>query len=250
MSPELQFAIETAFQAGRSTLAHFQCGAAVDIKQDASPVTVADRAAERLIREQIERKFPAHSILGEEEGETGTGSTRWVIDPIDGTKSFVAGVPLYGTLLSMERDGIPQLGVAYFPALDEMVYAEIGGGCWWNGRPCQVSAVDALASAKISCGGHASMEKAGRAEGIQRLAGRVMATRTWCDAYGHMLVATGRVEAMLDPVVKWYDVSAMKVIVEEAGGMFTNFSGGTEFVGEAVSVNRALAQTILEFFKS
>lgn len=94
------------------------------------------------------------------------------------------------------------------------------------------------------------MEKAGCAEGIQRLAGRVMATRTWCDAYGHMLVATGRVEAMLDPVIKWYDVSAMKVIVEEAGGMFTNFSGGTEFVGEAVSVNRALAQTILEFFKS
>lgn len=250
MSPELSFAIETATEAGKLTLQYFQTGHGFDLKADNSPVTEADRAAERLIRERIEKAFPNHGILGEEEGESGSKVERWVIDPIDGTKSFVAGVPLFGTLLSLERDGQPVVGVVYFPALNEIVYAERGSGAQWNDKPCRVSNVDQLSAAKICCGGHSGMAKSGRSEAINQLAMNVLATRTWCDAYGHMLVATGRVEAMLDPLVKWYDVSAVKIIMEEAGGTFCNFDGGTTFVGEAVSTNGVLTQPILEFFRA
>ena len=139
MSPRLAFAIDAAYRAGRGTLAHFQTGTAVEIKSDATPVTVADKAAERQIREDIARSFPRDEILGEEEGGDATVADRWVIDPIDGTKSFVAGVPLYGTLLSYEVDRKPVLGVCYLPGLDELLWAETGSGAFMNGRPIRVS---------------------------------------------------------------------------------------------------------------
>src|ERR1051326_7822933 len=121
MSPRLAFAIDIAMLAGRSTLAHFQTGVAVDIKGDSSPVPVSDRNAERMIREEIGRRDPNDSILGEEEGASGSGEDRWVVDPIDGTKSFVCGVPIYATLVAYEEAGEPILGVCYFPALDDMI---------------------------------------------------------------------------------------------------------------------------------
>jgi fructose-1,6-bisphosphatase/inositol monophosphatase family enzyme len=128
MSPRLEFALNAAIKGGRFTLAHFNTGAAVEIKSDATPVTIADKGAERIIREEIAKAYPNDVILGEEEGETASSTTRWVIDPIDGTKSFVSGVPLYATLLSYEVDGVPILGVSYFPALDEIVFTEKGQG--------------------------------------------------------------------------------------------------------------------------
>ena len=139
MSPRLEFALNAAIKGGKSTLAHFNVGTEVEIKHDLTPVTVADRGAERIIREEIEKAYPGDAILGEEEGETSQSKTRWVIDPIDGTKSFICGVPLYSTLLSYEVDGEPILGIAYFPALNEIVYAEKGQGAYWNGKPCRVS---------------------------------------------------------------------------------------------------------------
>jgi len=248
MSPRLEFAMDTAYAAGRQTLAHFGT-VSFDLKADYSPVTVADRDAERLIRNRIASSYPSESILGEEEGGSQSGD-RWVIDPIDGTKSFVCGVPLYATLLSYEQDGRPIVGVAYFAALDLMVAAELGGGASANGRVIRVSDVTDFQRATFCCGGHKSMNQYGRASGFLKLAQESLATRTWGDAYGHCLVAMGRVEAMVDPVVSVWDLSAVGLIVEEAGGRFTDFSGGLRPTSEAVSSNGHVHERILGAFAS
>lgn len=225
MSPRLQFAIQAAYEAGRATLSEFGKRAGVERKLDDTPVTQADRRAERMLREAIAQAYPGEAILGEEEGASGSGSHRWVIDPIDGTKSFIAGVPLYATLLSLEVDGRAMLGVCYFPALDEMAYAERGEGAYLNGRRCQVSSVGSVDEAIICCGSPNAFARTGRAEPWLRIAQRAVATRTWGDAYGHVCVACGRVEAMIDPAVAPWDVSAVRLIVEEAGGRCTDLDG-------------------------
>ena len=256
MSPRLQFAIETARRAGLSTLSHFQTGITVESKADASPVTVADKNAERLIREAILSAYPDEAILGEEEGGNPDLLDRWVVDPIDGTKSFVAGVPLYATLLSYEVGGLPILGVCYFPALNEMIYAETGVGTFWNGRRVQVSVTAELTGAIVCAGGHKSHLKYGREAGLNRIAEKALATRTWSDAYGHALVATGRVAAMMDPVVARWDISAMRVIVEEAGGRCTAYDGGDPFTPrhangefEFVTSNGLVHEELLDCFR-
>lgn len=250
MSPRLAFALDAAYRAGRSTLAHFQTGVHVESKADATPVTVADRQAEAIIRELIAERFPGEAILGEEEGGASDAGDRWVIDPIDGTKSFVCGVPLYATLLSYERDGEPTLGICYFPALDEMLYAERGQGAFFNGRPCRVSGQDRLEGSVLSCGGLGSMSKHGRWPVFERLGEIALATRSWSDAYGHALVATGRVDAMLDPVVNPWDISAVSLIVREAGGRFTTFDGDEALGVEALSTNGHLHEALLSLYRS
>lgn len=269
MSPRLAFAVDAVHRAGRSTLAHFQAGVAVDVKEDRSPVTVADRQAERMIREAIESAYPGEAILGEEEGAspgaTNSGAPqridgdavvsdaanrRWVVDPIDGTKSFVSGVPMYATLLSWEVGGVAELGVCYFPALELMLWGERGAGAMANGRPCRVSSRPTVEGSVLCCGGHASMAKTGRMQPFLKLAERTMATRTWCDAYGHALVAMGQVDAMIDPVIAHWDISAMSVIVEEAGGRFTNFDGVDGLFGEALSSNGLLHDELVEAFRA
>ena len=247
MSPRLAFALETARAAAQGTLRHFQRGVSYEIKPDDSPVTVADREAERTIRMAIEGSYPGEAVLGEEQGGSDTPD-RWVIDPIDGTKSFIAGVPLFATLLSYEQDGEPVLGVCALPALGEVVYAEKGGGCFVNGCECRVSERGDLSRAFVSCGGHSSMNRAGRMGPFLSLAERVMATRSWTDAYGHALVATGRIEAMVDPVVNRWDISAMAVIVREAGGSFTDFAGRDVLSNEAISCAPGVRDAVLGAF--
>jgi len=248
MSPLLAFAVDTAFRAGRATLPYFQTGVGRELKADRSPVTVADRTAERIIREAIAAAYPDHGIYGEEEGETGPTDRRWVIDPIDGTKSFIAGVPLYATLLSFEVDGQVLVGVSAFPALNEMVYAERGCGAFWDGRVARVSVTPSLEGSTVACGGHKSLLQYGRWEGMARIAARAMTTRTWGDAYGHCLVATGRADAMIDPIVAPYDISAIELIVREAGGTFTNFAGKSGRFAEAISTNGHVLDEVREAF--
>lgn len=231
MSPRLAFAIDAAYRAGRSTLelfdvAHTDAGAHIEIKGDTTPVTQADRGAEEIIRRAIEMKFPGESVLGEEQGLTGSGDHRWIVDPIDGTKAFVCGVPTYATLLAYEVEARPVLGVCYLAALDIMVYAEEGQGAFWNGRPIQVSPVTELTHAAVACGGHSNMIKTGRWESFETLIAKTMTTRTWQDAYGHALVASGRIAAMIDPTVSRWDIAAMIPIVREAGGICSGFDGG------------------------
>jgi histidinol-phosphatase len=247
----LDFAIETAFQAGQLTLGYFQSGLRPDFKADDTPVTRADREAETLIRSRIETHYPQHGILGEEFGELNAGASyRWIIDPIDGTKSFVRGVPLYGVLLGLERDGEIIVGVSYFPGLKDMVYAALGQGCYWNGRRTYVSDVRQLSEAIISCTDIASFQKYNREAAWQRLQAASYYRVGWSDAYGHMLVATGRCEVMLDPVMNSWDCAPFGVILKEAGGYFGSWSGeATIYAEEALSVSRHLKDAVLRLIR-
>jgi histidinol phosphatase-like enzyme (inositol monophosphatase family) len=242
----LEFAIEVAWRAGKATLAHYQTGIAAEAKPDSSPVTLADRASEQLMRSLIETRFPSDGIVGEEFGEARPGaSRRWILDPIDGTRSFVRGVPFYGVLLAVEDDGDAVLGVMHFPALDETVYAAVGEGCWWNGRRALVSDTTSLDDALICATSHEGIEKRGYTGAWNRLRGRAGLTRTWGDCYGHALVATGRAEAMFDPSMALWDSAPLKPIIEEAGGVFTDWEGNaTHAGGSAVSTNTALARDL------
>lgn len=253
MSPRLAFAIDAAYRAGRQTLALFNVGTEVEIKSDDTPVTLADKNAERLIREAIEKQFKGDAILGEEEGGDASVADRWVIDPIDGTKSFISGVPLYGTLLSYEVDQVPILGVCYLPGTDELLYAERGGGAFLNGRPIRVSDKKELKEAFLCSGGHEGMDRNGRMEGLLKLTRKARATRTWCDAFGYSLVASGRVECMIDPALSRWDISAFHVIIPEAGGKVTDFDGNDVFLGgnrglPTVATNGHLHEEILAAF--
>ncbi len=246
----LAVAQEAAWVGGRRTLAYFNTGtAATEWKADATPVTMADREAERLMRGIIGRAFPDHAILGEEDGETaGTAPYRWILDPLDGTRTFVRGVPLYGTLVGLEAHGEPVVGVVYLPALDEMVSAAHGLGCRWNGRICRVSSATTL-DAALLCVTDERVAR-GRSGAFDRLASAVPMQRTWADCYAYVLVATGRAEIAMDPLMNVWDCAALLPIVEEAGGRFTDWKGTRTIHGnEAVATNGHLHSVVLEHLR-
>jgi histidinol phosphatase-like enzyme (inositol monophosphatase family) len=229
-SPELlEEAVGLTRRAGELTLGYFRSsGLAVEHKKDGSPVTLADRQAERLIREELELRHPGDGIVGEEEGvkpsETGR---RWFVDPIDGTLAFTHGVGLYVNLLAMEDEHGIALGVINAPALGETVYAARGLGCWWNGLRAHVSERDQLTGSYLSTSAFDNWEEAPmlalKRAGVQ--------LRTWADGYGYALVATGRVDAMTDMEAESYDIAPMPVILSEAGGRFTDLGGVPRFDG-------------------
>ncbi len=248
MTPEspralLDIALDIARRAGDRTLRYFQSGPEVEIKADASPVTVADREAEQLARELIEKRFPSDGIVGEEFGRTNAGAERtWILDPIDGTLSFVQGVPLYGVLVAVEQGREAIVGVMHFPALNESVYAAVGEGCWWNGATARVSETASVEEALVVCTNAEEIERRGHRSGWDLLRERARMVRTWGDCYGHALVATGRAEAMIDPILARWDAAALKPIIEEAGGRYTDFSGNdTQHSDSGISTNDALA---------
>ncbi len=245
----LDFAVETAHLAGRLTLGYYQTDVRPDMKADDTPVTVADRQAETLIRERIAARYPDHAIVGEEHGVRGRedASHRWFIDPIDGTKSFVRGVPLYAVLLGLEIEGTVEVGVAYFPALDEMLAAATKEGCWWNGRLTRVSSVDSLDRAWVAHADAASFAAHGRAEAWARLQRTAYYRAGWCDAYGYLLVATGRAEVMLDPIMSPWDCGPFPPILQEAGGYFGDWAGHVTIHGqEAMATTRTLLPQVLD----
>jgi len=244
----LDFAVDIAWQAGKITLEYFQTNLAITSKADLSPVTVADRRAEERLRELISARFPDHLILGEEFGEQGGPSRyRWIIDPIDGTRSFIHGVGFYGVLIGLELDGECVIGVANFPALNEIVYAAEGLGCYWNGRRAQVSQVSSLKDALLLMTDIPFLYRLGRGKAYEQLAAATLLQRTWGDCYGHILVATGRAEIMLDPVMNIWDCAALLPIVQEAGGTFTDWNGNATIRGgNAISTNRLLFDKVME----
>jgi histidinol phosphatase-like enzyme (inositol monophosphatase family) len=242
----LDFAVAAAWQAGRLTLAHYQTGVAVDRKPDKSAVTIADREAEKLLRRLIEARYPDHAIVGEEFGGDSRDAThRWILDPIDGTNSFVRGVPFFGVLVALEISGEPVVGAAYFPALNEMIAAARGLGCRCNGRLTRVSGVTSLDEACIAyTDSRGVVERLGG--GWSALQHDAALIRGWGDCYGHCLVATGRVEVMLDPRMNPWDCAALVPIVQEAGGRFSDWTGTTTiYGGDAVSTNGALHDEIV-----
>lgn len=243
----LDFAVDVAHRAGRATLAHFGVGGAVQRKADDTPVTAADHEAERIVRDAIASRWPGHGVLGEEFGEAGAGRPwRWVVDPIDGTKSFVRGLPFYGVLLGLERDGANVLGVAHFPALGETVAAARGEGCYLSGRRCHASDAARLADATVSCTDVASFAPAGKAEAWDRMAAATAYRVGLPDAYGHALVATGRLDVMLDPRMHPWDCGPFPTLLGEAGGYFGDWRGEvTLHGGEAVSCAGPLRDEVL-----
>lgn len=247
MHDRLAFLLETLEVAGNIALRHFRNEIGYELKPDQTPLTIADSETERFVRAAIRNRYPSDAILGEEEGQEGRNAQRWVIDPIDGTKSFVCGVPLWGCLLSFEEEeGVATCAGMFFPALGDMLYATTGGGAFCNGRPIRVSTRSSLDGAVVACAGHQGMQKTGYDKPFaEKIAPRLMASRTWCDCYGHALVARGKIVAMIDPRVQPYDLSAPTLIVREAGGRCTTFDGTEHPQFEAVSSNGLVHNELL-----
>ncbi len=248
----LNFALDAAWQAGRITLGHFQTGMAVQRKVDNTPLTIADQQAEQKLRQMIGQQWPEHNIIGEEYGRSqrptrlGNSPYTWVLDPIDGTSSFVSGVPLYANLVALLKNNEPILGVINFPALNEMVYAVQGGGCFWNGRPAHVSNTQKLEDAVILCSELNTFAQYNRTKQWQKLIDASYEQRTWGDAYGYALVATGRADVIVDPIMSLWDVAPMQVIMEEAGGTLTDWQGKTTIHNEeSIATNKQLLADVL-----
>ena len=239
----MQAAADVARIAGTFALGHFRERLDVESKADGSPVTIADRGAEQLARDWIGARFPADGILGEEFGLTrADAARRWIIDPIDGTKSFVRGVPLWGTLVAVAEGDTVLAGAVYCAPTDEMVVAGLGAGCWWNGTRCRVSTVDQLVHATALTTDERMGGSAEKLEGWRALGERVGLVRSWGDCYGYVLLATGRAEIMVDPVMNPWDSAAVAPIVTEAGGVFTDWSGrATPWGADAIATNAMLA---------
>lgn len=247
----LDFAVRLAREAGEITNQYFKGSFVTERKADQTLVTNADREAETFLRSAISQAFPADGILGEEEGERlGTSGRRWIIDPIDGTYSFVHGVPLYAVLIGLEIDGEPILGAVNLPALHELVYAARGLGCFWNGEPARVSHTNSLQEALLLCTDFGTCGQHGFGAASEALEKLVTARRTWGDAYGHILVATGRADIMLDPVMNVWDCAALLPIIEEAGGRFTDWRGqNTIHGGNAISTNTLLFDQVMDVIR-
>jgi histidinol-phosphatase len=257
LKSRLDLALSAARAAGRLILEHYQTAAlAVESKRDSSPVTIADRNAEEFLRSEIAKAFPRDAILGEEYGETsGSSGYRWILDPLDGTKSFIHGVPLFGTLVGVEFEGQPRAGVCHMPVLEETAWGGTGLGAWWQvrhapPRPARVSSVSDLAKALVCFTTVQGFGRIDRMDAFEALVHEAKLVRGWGDCYGHMLVATGRAEVMIDPLMNIWDAAALVPIVEEAGGTFMDWTGATRIdAGNGISVNGALRDSVLRIVK-
>ena len=228
--------------AGDVALRYFRTTLSPEAKADGTPVTIADRNAEQAAREWIERRFPDDGLVGEEHGVSRPGAKRrWILDPIDGTKSFVRRVPLWGTLVAVAQGEDVLAGAAFFPVLDELLVAAPGCGCWWNGERARVSNVGTVEQATILTTDQ-RFRGGARQRGWDSLAERALVARTWGDCYGYLMVATGRAEMMVDDRMAEWDAAPLLPIIGEAGGVFTDWRGrATAFGGDAIATNSALA---------
>ncbi len=249
----LDFAVLCARRAGRLTLDYFRRDdLAVEHKADDSPVTIADRLAEQSLRKQIGQQFPHDAILGEEfDDKPGSTGFRWILDPIDGTKSFVHGVPLYSTLVALEHGGESILGVICLPALDQCVYAADGLGAWQvTGEaaptPASVSRRSSLGEGLFVTSEVDGFGEIGRHDVYLRLQSAARVSRTWGDGYGYFMVATGRAELMVDPIMAVWDAGPLLPIMQEAGGTFTDWKGRpTIHSGQGIATNGLIHDEVL-----
>lgn len=241
----LRTALDAARAAGGTALARFRTAVAAETKSDGTIVTAADRETEAVLRAHVRAAHPDHAVLGEEEGETPGGAPwRWILDPIDGTESFARGVPLWSVLVAVEHEGDVVAGVAHFPALGETFAAARGRGATWNGAPCRVSQVAELSQSMLLT---TSARTAGRKlPGWPSLAGGAARVRGWSDAYALACVAAGRADVCVEAVMKPWDNAPFLVIVEEAGGRFTDVEGRrTIHGGSALATNGILHDAAL-----
>ena len=230
----------------REIMKSFRSGIAVELKADRSPVTLADRKAEEYLRRQITREFPEHGIIGEEFGDEGAGREWvWTVDPIDGTRSFIQGLPLFATLISLLRHGEPVMGIICLPALQETAWAVKGKGAFCGEKRLKVSGHETLAEATLGIADVYCFRKTKRVGLVQKLHQRAELVRTYPDAFGHLMAIRGAIDVMVDPLAYIWDYAPCKILAEEAGGAFANFSGkkgsiseGTALVGNPKLVKR------------
>ena len=252
MNSHLEAAVAAAREAGKIALGHFRTGLAVETKADRSPVTEADRACERRIVELLRERFPDYGFCGEELGEeAGRASRRWIIDPIDGTKSFVRGIPFFATLIGLEEDGEVVAGVVHAPATGELLYAAKGEGAFdESGRRLRVSAVDSLRESMVSFGGLKIFRRAGYWPALERIVEQTARQRGYGDYLGSAAVIRGWSEAMVELEVKAWDLAPLKILVEEAGGRLTDVSGrATIYGGSAVVTNGRIHEAVLQILR-
>jgi histidinol phosphatase-like enzyme (inositol monophosphatase family) len=242
----MQAAAEVAQVAANTAMRWYRDGVAVETKGDGSPVTIADREAERAARAWLTERFPEDGLQGEEFANEREGAKRqWILDPIDGTKSFVRGVPLWGTLVACCEGDTVLAGAACFPAVQELVAAAPGEGCWWNGARAQVSTVASLDQATALITDDRFPDRPHRRPPWSELSQRVGVSRTWGDCYGYLLVATGRAEVMADDIVNPWDAAAVYPLITEAGGRFSDWRGrNTAFGGDIIATNAALSNVV------
>ena len=244
----LAFAVELAKGAGDITLHYFRKQPETSTKADGSFVTIADREAEKYLRRQIAERFPDDGFLGEEEGEShGRSGRRWIVDPIDGTFAFVHGVPFYGVLIALEIEEEVAIGVVNITALGEIVSAARGAGCFLNGETTRVSTTSELKDALLLATDFSACARYGFGPAVESLQARAKTNRTWGDCYGYVLVATGRADVMLDPVMNLWDCAPLLPIMEEAGGTFTDWRGvATVAGGNSIATNGLLFDEVMD----
>jgi len=244
---DLALALELADHADRISMAAFRAGLAVESKADGSPVTEVDRGIERVLRGRLEAARPADAVVGEEYGAAGGAERRWYLDPVDGTRNFIRGIPVFATLIGLEVEGRMRLGVVSAPALGARWWAVRGGGAFASGRPVRVSRVDRLADAQLAYDSVPGFAARGMEERFLALARRCARSRGFGDFWSHVLVAEGCVEVAVEPEVSPWDLAPLLVIVEEAGGRFTDLEGRPRIDGgSAVATNGLLHEAVLE----
>ncbi|MEX0779341.1 MAG: inositol monophosphatase family protein [Balneolales bacterium] len=247
----LEFARTVARRGGDHTLNHFKKELNIERKADDSPVTIADRETETIMRTMILDKFPDHGILGEEYGTVNPESpVQWILDPIDGTKSFIHGIPLYTTLIGILVNDKPVAGIIYAPALDELCDAGEGLGCRLNGKPCSVRESNNLKEATFLTSELQSVFEGDSISLFNDLVQKTRLHRTWGDAYGHMMVATGRADIMFDPVLEIWDAAPLLPILKEAGGSFFDLQGNERIdTGSGISCSSKLQSELLNIIR-
>jgi histidinol-phosphatase len=247
MDRRLEVAIAAAKAGGEVVMRHLGRSLVVKRKADASPVTLADRETEQRITNLLRTEFPEHGLLGEELGEHGQRETRWIIDPIDGTKSFLRGIPLFATLVALEEMGEVTTGVIYAPATGDLLYAQKGQGAFSAQGPLRVSLTPTVQDAMLVFGGLKHLRTSDRWTLLERLVDQSARQRAYGDYYGYTFVARGQADAMIDVDLKPWDLAAPKIIVEEAGGRFTDFAGrATIYGGTAIASNGLIHDALLQ----
>lgn len=242
----LEAAVEAARAAGEVALKYYRSGFDVTLKPDLSPVTQADREAERIIVEILQRAFPAYGVLGEEFGARGARDRRWIVDPIDGTRNFVRRIPVWATLIGLEEQGEITLGVVYNPVTGQLGTARRGGGAWLNGERIRVSEVADLGDAHVVHADLKLLRQTGRWDAFVRVIDATGRQRGFGDYLGYTLVAEGKAEIYLEVDLKPWDLAPCQILVEEAGGRFTDFEGRpTIYTGTAVATNGRLHDSVL-----
>ncbi|MEX0610092.1 MAG: inositol monophosphatase family protein [Balneolaceae bacterium] len=248
----LEAATDIAKIGGHHTLKYFKKDVEIISKSDNSPVTIADRETEQILRQEISKRFPDHGIIGEEYERVNEGSNvQWVLDPIDGTKSFIHGIPFYTTLIGVLIDNEPKVGIIYAPALEELCAAAIGHGATLNGKACKVRDTETLDEASFLVTDIYRFQEERHQNLFEELLGKTKLHRTWGDAYGHMMVATGRADLMYDPELSIWDAAALLPVVQEAGGVFSDIHGvQTIHSGNGYSTNKKLFPEVKKIFEA